>query len=44
MGRNKAGMRKLKNTTLLQNDGVLLSGLQLNALEALVHFALNKVN
>ena len=26
--RNKAGMRKLTNTTLLQNDGGLLSGLQ----------------
>ena len=30
--RNKAGMRKLKNTTVLQNDGALLSGLQCNAL------------
>ena len=26
-GKNKAGMRKLDNTTLLQNDGGLLSGL-----------------
>ena len=38
--RNKAGMSKLKDTTLLQNDG----GLQRNALASLVHFAHNKVN
>ena len=34
----KAGMRKLKNTTLLHNDGGLLSGLQCNTLPSLVHF------
>ena len=38
--RNKAGMRKLKNTTLLRNDG----GLQRNALASLVHFVVCKVN
>ena len=32
-------MRKLKNTTLLQNDDALLFGLQCNALASLVHFA-----
>ena len=42
--RNKAGMRKLNNTTLVPNDGGLLSGLQFNALTSLVHFAHNKVN
>ena len=36
-------MRKLKNATLLQNDGALRSGLQPNALASLVHFAHNKV-
>ena len=36
--KNKAGMRKLKHTTLLQNDGALLSGLQRNALASVVHF------
>ena len=43
--RNKAGIRKLKNTTytVLQNDGGLLTGLQRNALTSLVHFARNKV-
>ena len=41
--RNKAGMKKLKNTTLLLNDGGLLSGLQHNA-AFLVHFTCNKVN
>ena len=40
----KAGMRKLKNTTLLRNNGALLSGLQRNALASLVHFAHNNVN
>ena len=35
---------ELKNTTLLRNDGGLLSGLQRNALASLVHFAHNKVN
>ena len=33
-----AEMRKLKNTTLLQNNGGLPSGLQCNALPYLVHF------
>ena len=33
----------LRNTTLLQNDGALLSGPQRNALASLVHFA-NNVN
>ena len=32
-------MRNLKNITLLQNDGFLLSSLQRNALASLVHFA-----
>ena len=31
-------MKKLKNTTLLRNDGTLRSGLQHNALASLVHF------
>ena len=31
-------MENLKNTTLLQNDGTLLSVLQCNALASLVHF------
>ena len=44
MGRSKAGIRELKNTTLLRNDGVLLSGLQCNPLASLVHFVHNKVN
>ena len=39
----KAGMRKLKNTAV-RNDGVLLSGLQRNALASLVHFVVCKVN
>ena len=42
--RNKAGLRKLKDTTLLQNDGILLSGTEHNALASLVHFAHDKVN
>ena len=42
--RNKAGMKKLKNTTLLRNDGGFLSGLQRNALASLVHFVVCKVN
>ena len=41
--RNKAGIGKLKNTTLLWNDGTLLSGLQCNVLASLVHFVLCKV-
>ena len=36
--RNKAGMEKLKNTSLVRNDGALLSGLQRKALASLVHF------
>ena len=42
--RNKAGRRKLRNTTLRQNDEGLLCGLKHNALASLVHFAQNKVN
>ena len=42
--RNQAGMRKLRNTTLLRNDGGLFSDLQCNALAYLVHFTRNKVN
>ena len=37
-------MRKLKNTTIVRNDGALLSGLQCNALASLVHFVVYKVN
>ena len=33
-------MRKLKNTTILRNDGALLSGLQCNTLASLVHLSL----
>ena len=46
MDRNKAGMRKLENTTPLQNDGALLSDLQLNVpvIASLVHFVVCKVN
>ena len=40
--RNKSGMRKLKNATLLRNDGSLLFGLQRNALASLVHFVVCK--
>ena len=42
--RNKAGMEKLKNTTLLLNDGGLHSGFQRNALASLVHFVVYKVH
>ena len=38
MYKNRAGIRKLKSTTLLQNDGGLLSGLQHNALASPAHF------
>ena len=41
--RNKAEIRKLKNTTL-RNDRALLSGLQCNAFASLVQFEYNKVN
>ena len=44
MGRIKAVKRKLKNNTLLQNDGILLFGLQPDALGSLFQFAHNKVN
>ena len=37
-------MQKLKNTTLLQNDDGLLSGLQCNALASLLHFVVCKVS
>ena len=40
----KHGLETLKNSTLLQNDGALLSVLQCNALASLVHFAHNRVN
>ena len=39
MDRSKAGMIKVKNTTLLRNNGGLLYGLQRNALASLVHDA-----
>ena len=38
-GHNKAGMRNLKNTTILWDDGALLSGHQYTALASLVDFA-----
>ena len=48
MDRNKAEMRKFKNTTPVWNDGSLLSCLQCNALASLVpfvvHFVVCKVN
>ena len=43
-GKNKAGMGKLKNTTLLWNDGGLLSGFQRNLLASLVHYVACKMN
>ena len=36
--KNDAGMRQIKNTILLQNDGSFLSYLQSNALASLIHF------
>ena len=38
----KAGMRKFKNITILQNNGGLISGLQCNAFASLVHFVMSK--
>ena len=42
--RDQALIRKLKNTTILWNDGSLLSGFQCKVLASLVHFVACKVN
>ena len=40
----RRGTRKIKNTTLIRNDGTLFFGLQLKALASLVHLVMCKVN
>ena len=43
-GQKQGKDQKLNNTTVLQNNGGLLSGLQHNALSSLVHCVVCKVN
>ena len=40
---NAREMKKFNNTSLIENDGCFLSGLQHNPLASLVHLAHNKV-